>query len=311
MTVSYSDVEAAVGRITGLIHRTPVLTCESLDEMTGAHLWFKCENFQKVGAFKARGAANAVFSMDAAVLEKGVATHSSGNHGMALARAASLRGVPAYIVVPEEAKQAKKDAIERYGGEIILCASTLEARQSTLADMVRRTGATFVPPYDDDLIIAGQGTAALELCDQVGGLDAIITPVGGGGLLAGAAVVAAEKGIAIYGAEPEGAGDAHLSFTTGNLVTSHKPDTLCDGLRTTVGKKNFAIIRKLVADILLVTDDETVAAMKLIWSRMKIIVEPSSAVTLAAVFRHADLFSGQRLGLVLTGGNLDLQHLPF
>ena len=311
MTVSYSDVETAAGRIAGLIHRTPVLTCASLNEMVGAHLWFKCENFQKAGAFKARGAANAVFSMDEAALENGVATHSSGNHGMALARAASIRGVPAYIVVPEEAKQAKKDAIAGYGGEIILCAPTLEARQSTLADVVRRTGAAFVHPYDDDLIIAGQGTAALELCDQVGGLDAIITPVGGGGLLAGAAVVAADEGITIYGAEPRGAGDAHLSFTTGNLVTSHKPDTFCDGLRTTLGKKNFAIIRKLVADILLVTDDETLAAMKLIWSRMKIIVEPSSAVTLAAVFRHADLFSGQRLGLVLTGGNLDLQHLPF
>lgn len=311
MTIGFDAIESAAERVEGLVHRTPVMTSAQLDELTGAELYFKCENLQKVGAFKARGAVNAVFSLDEATLSKGVATHSSGNHGAALARAAKLKETAAYIVVPNDAKQAKQDAIRGYGGEVIPCEPNLEAREAKLAEVLERTGATFVHPYNDPDIIAGQGTAVLELVNQVSNLELIVTPVGGGGLLAGGSIVAARHKIAIFGAEPEGAADAHRSLATGDLVTSHVPDTICDGLLTTLGQLNFDIIRDKISGILLVSDAQVIEAMALIWTRLKMVIEPSSAVTLAAVIRNPDLFAGKRVGLILTGGNVDLASLPF
>ena len=309
MTIEFNAIEFAAERIEGLVHRTPVMTSVQIDELTGAELYFKCENLQKVGAFKARGAVNAVFSL--ATLNQGVATHSSGNHGAALAMAAKLKKTDAYIVVPNDAKQAKQDAIRGYGGEVIPCEPNLEAREAKLAEVLERTGATFIHPYNDPSIIAGQGTAVLELVDQVSNLELIVTPVGGGGLLAGGSIVAARHKIAIFGAEPEGAADAHRSIATGDLVTSHVPDTICDGLLTTLGRLNFDIIRDKISGILLVSDNQVIDAMALIWSRLKMVVEPSSAVTLAAVIRNPDLFAGKKVGLILTGGNVDLASLPF
>ena len=310
MPVTIEDINAAYLRIRPHIHRTPVMRSESLDELAGCKMFFKCENLQKAGAFKSRGAVNAVFSIPIQQLEKGVATHSSGNHGAALARAASLRDIPAYIVVPENAKQVKKEAIRAYGAEIIECEATLQARESTLAQVVRDTGARVVHPYDDDLVIAGQGTAALEFLDQLSELDSLITPVGGGGLLAGTAIVAYPT-TAVYGAEPETADDAYRSFQSGERVKTHIPNTICDGLLTTLGERNFEIINEKVSDVLLVSEEEIVNAMFLLWTRLKQVVEPSSAVTLAAILRNRALFSGLRVGLVLTGGNVDPGNLPF
>lgn len=310
ITLDADDVLAAAGRIAPWVHRTPVLTSEALDDIAGCRLFFKCENLQKAGAFKSRGACNAVFALSDDAAARGVATHSSGNHGAALARAAKLRGIPAYIVVPENANAVKKAAISSYGAEIIECESTLEARESTLDRVLERTGATMVHPYDDDFVIAGQGTATLELMADAPDLDAVITPVGGGGLLAGSALIAAGKA-RVYAAEPSGADDAYRSFRSGERVTSHVPDTICDGLLTTVGERNFAIMQRDVEDVLLADDAAIVAAMKLIWTRLKIVTEPSSAVTLAALLGHPDRFAGKRVGLVLTGGNVDLSKLPF
>ena len=311
MPAELQDVLEAAGLIRQYIHRTPVITSERLNQLVDGELFFKCENLQKAGAFKARGAVNAVFSLDESQLRKGVATHSSGNHGAALARAAQLRDIPAYIVVPENARQVKVDAIEAYGGKVSKCEATLAAREEKLASVVAATGANFVHPYDDDRIIAGQGTAGLELMEQVPDLEIMVTPVGGGGLLAGCGLVASESGVIVYGAEPEGADDAYRSFHSGELVTSHVPETICDGLLTTLGVRNFEIIGRVVTDILLASDQEIIDAMRLLWTRTKLIVEPSSAVTLAAVLRNPGLFSGKRTGLVLTGGNVDLENLPF
>jgi threonine dehydratase len=311
MTVEYVDVLKAQERISGLVHRTPVLTSEKLDAIAGIQLFFKCENLQKVGAFKARGGVNAVCALDDVTAKKGVATHSSGNHGAALARAAALRNIPAYIVIPSNAKQVKQDAIRDYGAEVILCEPTLAAREAKLAEVIERTRAVEIHPYDDASIIAGQGTTALEIIEQVEDLDVIITPVGGGGLLAGCSLVAEQSGLKIYGAEPEGADDAYRSFQSGELVTSHVPDTICDGLLTTVGRQNFEIIKRSVEEILLVSDQETITAMELLWTRLKLVVEPSSAVTLAAVLKYPGRFAGKKVALVLTGGNVDLKDLPF
>lgn len=311
---SVDDVRVARQRIAPYIHRTPVLQSELLNELCQARLFFKCENLQKAGAFKSRGAVNAVFALTAQEAAHGVATHSSGNHGSALARAAQLRGIPAYIVVPSNAKAVKKAAIAAYGGEIIECEPTLVAREAMLESVIARTGATFVPPYDDARIIAGQGTAALELIEDVPDLDCLVVPVGGGGLLAGtvlAAETGGENGIPVYGAEPEGAADAHRSFATGERVTTQVPETIADGLLTTLGALNFEIIKAGVEAILLVSDEEIIEAMALLWTRMKLVVEPSSAVTLAAVMRYGKTFTGARVGIILTGGNVDLSDLPF
>lgn len=310
MPVEIEDVIAAQARISAYIHKTPVMQSERLDELAGCSLFFKCENLQKAGAFKSRGAVNAVFSLSTKQAKQGVATHSSGNHGAALARAAQLRGISAYIVVPNDIKQVKKAAIASYGGEIIECDATLAARAETLERVVLETGAHFVHPYDDDLIIAGQGTAAKELLEQVNDLDSLVIPVGGGGLLAGSAIVA-YPAIKVYAAEPAMADDAYRSFKSGRLVTEHIPETICDGLQTTVGVRNFAIMQDKVSDVLVVSEQQIIDAMRLLWTRLKQVVEPSSAVTLAAVMCNEKTFSGQRVGLILTGGNVDPDDLPF
>ena len=310
MTISISDIEAAHLRIRQYVHKTSVVTSDLLDEMTGCRLFFKCEHLQKAGAFKTRGAVNAVLSLTELEARNGVATHSSGNHGAALARAARIRNIPAFVVVPENAKQVKKDAMQNYGAEIIECESTLTAREETLERVLQDTGAVVVHPYNDDRVIAGQGTAALELFDQVVDLDGVVVPVGGGGLLAGCALVAYPD-IHVYGAEPEMADDAYRSFNEGERVRYQVPNTICDGLQTTLGERNFEIIQDKVTDILLVSEAEIIDAMRLLWTRMKQIIEPSSAVTLAAVIRNKKVFEGQRLGLILTGGNVDLNDLPF
>ena len=311
MACFIEDVRKAGKLISPYIHRTPVATSELLNSLAGAEIFFKCENLQKAGAFKSRGAMNAVLALSDEEARRGVATHSSGNHGSALARAARLRGIPAWIVVPRNARAVKKAAIEQYGATVIECESTLEAREEKLAHVIADTSAHFVPPYDNDDVIAGQGTAALELAEQVPELSCMVVPVGGGGLLAGTALVCADKGIDAFGAEPEMAGDAFRSLESGERVTAHTPNTIADGLLTTLGARNFAIIKDKVREILLVSEQEIVDAMGLLWTRLKLVVEPSAAVTMAAVLRYRDRFEGKRVGVILTGGNVDLVDLPF
>jgi threonine dehydratase len=311
--VTIRDIQNAAERISGLVHRTPVLTCGALDELAGCALHFKCENLQKVGAFKMRGAANAVFSLSAAEVARGVATHSSGNHAQALARAARLRGVPAHVVMPTSAPQVKREAVEGYGAVIYDCEPTLAARESKLAEVIASTGAVFIHPYDDERIIAGQGTAALELLEQVPDLDLVMAPVGGGGLLAGTAIAVAARapGAVVRAAEPAGADDAARSLEAGRIIPSTDPRTVCDGLLTSLGELNFAVIRQYVAGIWTVSDEPILAALRLILERMKIVVEPSAAVCLAALLEHRAEVVDQRVGIILSGGNLDLDHLPW
>jgi threonine dehydratase len=284
-----------------------------LDQLTGSNLFFKCENFQKVGAFKFRGALNAVLSTPDNLIKHGVATHSSGNHAQALALAARMKGVRAYIVMPENAPVVKKEAVAGYGAEIIECPPTLESRESTLKQVVLKTGAHFVHPYNDYRIIAGQATCALELLEEIEDLDFIVAPIGGGGLLSGTALSASffSPRTIVYGAEPEGADDACRSLHSGKIIPSEKPCTIADGLLTSLGDKTFPVIREHVKDILTVKDQEIIQAMKWIWERIKIVVEPSAAVPLAMVMKHKDLFEGKRIGIILSGGNVDLKRLPF
>jgi threonine dehydratase len=307
------DIRRAAERIRPYVHRTPVMTCESLNHMAKAFLFFKCENFQKAGAFKMRGAANAVFSLpdDAAV--RGVATHSSGNHAAALSLAATLRGIEAYIVMPHNSPKVKQAAVKGYGGRITFCEPTLQAREDTLADVVDQTGAVFIPPYNHPDIIAGQGTAALELIEDTPVLDAIIAPVGGGGLMSGTALAAQSlsPGIMVYGAEPEMADDAYRSLKTGVLQPSVNPKTVADGLKTSLGELNFEIIRNHVDGIATVSEEAIIHAMRLIWERMKIIVEPSCAVPLAALLERKLDVAGKKVGIILSGGNVDLERLPW
>lgn len=302
MSITTNDLRQAHLLIRDGIHKTAVMQSASLNRMTGASLYFKCEHLQKTGSFKARGALHAVRCLAAQQAEKGVATHSSGNHGAALAWAAALQGIAAHIVVPTNAPAVKQANIALHGAQIIECEPTLAAREATLADVVERTGACYIPPYDDLKIIAGQGTATLELMDEITGLDALVVPVGGGGMLAGSLIAGAEL-IQVFGAEPEMADDAYRSFTTGVRVTSHTPKTIADGLQTTLGAQNFSIIRQQCQGILLVSEAEISAAMQLVWSRLKQLIEPSSAVTLAAVLRYPEHFRQKRVGLMLTGGN--------
>lgn len=310
---SFSDVLAAAARIAPYAHRTPVLRSRSLDELTGATLHFKCENLQRVGAFKFRGACNAVFALDETTAARGVVTHSSGNHGAALALAAKVRGIPAHVVVPEGAVASKLAAIEAYGAVIHRCAPTIAAREATAARVQAETGATLVHPYTDPFVIAGQGTATLELLAETGPLDALVTPLGGGGLVCGSAIAAhgLRPGLAVFGAEPEGAADAYESLRRGQRVTELVPDTICDGLRGTIGEENLAILRAEAVPVLLVSDAETVAAMRLVWGRLKQVIEPSCATVLAAVLRYPEHFAGKRVGLILSGGNVDLDALPW
>ncbi len=310
---SFSDIEQAHARIRPLAHRTPVFTSQSIDRITGGMLFFKCENLQKVGAFKFRGATNAVFSLSEEEARRGVATHSSGNHAAALALAARLRGVPAYIVMPKTAPEIKKRAVAGYGGLITFCEPTLQARESTLAQEIAETGAVEVHPYDNFFVIAGQGTAAKELIEDAGPFDQILAPVGGGGLLSGTAIATKHllPHCRVIAAEPLGADDAFRSFRSKTLIPSENPKTIADGLLTSLGKRNFAVMLDKVDDVVTVSEEKIVAAMRLVWERMKIIIEPSSAVPLAAILEGKVDVAGKKTGIILSGGNLDLGKLPF
>lgn len=305
----FTDIERATQRIAPHATRTPVLRARSLDALAGAALAFKCENFQRIGAFKFRGACNAVWSLDDATAARGVVTHSSGNHGAALVLAARTRGIPAHVVVPQGAVKSKLAAIENYGAALHFCAPTIAAREAAAAQLQADTGAELVHPYTDPRVIAGQGTAALELLREAGELDALIAPVGGGGLIGGSAIAAKalQPNIDIYAAEPAGAADAYESLRRGTRVTDIVPETICDGLRGTIGEINLALLRRYDVRVLPVADAQTIAAMRLLFERMKIVVEPSSAIALAAVLGHPDLFRGRRVGVIVSGGNVDLE----
>jgi len=309
----FSDIEKAAERIAPFAEITPVLTNSAISEKIGAKLYFKCENFQKVGAFKFRGACNAVLSLNDDEAAKGVATHSSGNHAAALALAGKLRDISVHVVMPDNAPKGKIKAVKGYGAKITFCKPTLEAREATLNRIINKTDAVVIHPYNDDRIIAGQGTAALELIKKYPELDAIIAPVGGGGLISGTCVAAKEiqPDIAIIGAEPKGADDAFQSLVKGEIVPQTNPITIADGLLTSLGNKTFPIIQEHVEKILTVSEDYIVKAMRLIWERMNIIVEPSSAVVLAALLEHPGENFGDHVGLILTGGNADLDNLPW
>jgi threonine dehydratase len=313
MPLDLAAIQAAHARIRPHIHRTPVLTSASLDARCGGKLFFKCENFQKTGAFKARGAANAVFSLTDAEAARGVATHSSGNHAAALARAARLRGIPAYIVMPSNSSAAKIRNVESYGGRITLCAPTQAAREETCARILAETGAVMVHPFTNERVMAGQGTAVLELLEEAPGLDLVLCPVGGGGLLAGTAVAARglHPSIKVYAVEPAEAGDAARSFTAGRIVPLDQTTTVADGLRTTVGAPNFAVMQQLVAGVVTVSEEAIVAAMRQLWETLKIVVEPSGAVPYAALLEGKLTVTGQQVGLILSGGNVDLDALPW
>ena len=312
-TVTLADIRDAAARIAPHAHVTPVLRSRGLDALTGAALYFKCENLQRAGAFKFRGACNAVWSLTDAEAAQGVVTHSSGNHGAALALAARTRGIPAYVVVPEGAVKSKLAAIETYGATLHFCAPTIAAREAAAERLRVETGATLVHPYTDPRVIAGQGTATLELLQSQPDLDVVLTPIGGGGLVGGSAVAAhgLNPDIAVFGAEPEGAPDAYLSFARGERVLDIVPDTIADGLRGLIGAINFELMRAHLRAVLPVGESEIVAAMRLLWERMKIVVEPSSATVLAALLRHREHFAGKRVGVILSGGNVDLGALPF
>jgi threonine dehydratase len=311
-TVTIEDIRQAHRRIVDYIHRTPVIRSTKLDQLCASQLWFKCENLQKAGAFKARGALNAVLGL-APDKFAAVATHSSGNHGAALAMAASVRGLAAHIVMPENASVVKKEAVKSYGGIVIECEPTLAAREASLRQVVVETGAHVIHPYDDDRIIAGQGTVGLEVFDQLQEIDAVVVPVGGGGLLAGVAtaIKSLRPGIEVIAAEPAGADDAFRSFGLGHWVPQEDPHTIADGLLTSLGQRNYAIIRERVDTILTVAEASIVEAMQLQWTRLKSVVEPSGAVSFAAVLEHPERFSGRRVVCVISGGNVDLNNLPW
>jgi len=313
MALQIDLIRAAYERICDKVYRTPVMTSRTLDEQHDARLFFKCEHLQKAGAFKARGATNAVFMLDDAEARRGVVTHSSGNHAAALARAAGLRGIPAYIVMPSNAPKAKQAAVRRYGGEIFLCEPTLAARESTAQSVRERTGAAFIHPYNDPRVMAGQGTTALELLQDVPDLDLILCPVGGGGLLSGVSVAAKSlrPQISVMGVEPLGAADAQRSFRSGTLLPGVNPRSIADGLLTSLGDNTFSEIRQHVADIVTVSDPGIAAAMRTIWEVLKQVVEPSAAVPYAALAEHKVAVAGKRVALILTGGNLDLDLLPW
>ncbi|MCD6202617.1 MAG: pyridoxal-phosphate dependent enzyme [Bacteroidales bacterium] len=312
-SLCFQNIAEASRRIRLLIHKTPVLTSISINKILGADIYFKCENFQKVGAFKFRGASYAVSTLDHASKKKGVATHSSGNHAAALALAAATHNIPSYIVMPENAPEIKKRAVAGYGAHICFCTPTLEAREQTLEQVVNETGAVFVHPYDNDKVIAGQGTAALELLDQIPAPDIVIAPVGGGGLLSGTSITVKHlsPSTKIFGAEPAGADDAARSFYAGKLIPSVNPVTIADGLLTSLSERTFSIIRKNVNEILTAREETIIRAMRMIWERMKIIVEPSAAVPLAVVMEHSERFRNKTVAIILSGGNADLDHLPF
>ena len=308
-----NDVQSAAHRIDAHIHITPVYTNKTLDSKTQAKVYLKCENFQKTGAFKIRGATNTILSLSSNNLKNGVVTHSSGNHGAAVARAATAIGIKSNVVTPKTAPPQKIAAIKRYGAEVILCEPNLESRERTTRQFIQKTGATLIHPYNDYNIIAGQGTAALEFIGQVPDLEVIMGPIGGGGLMSGTSIVAKSINpkIVVIGTEPKNADDAYRSLKTGNRVTKHTPDTIADGLLTVLGSLTFATLQKYLHEIIIVTEADIIAAMRFIWERMKIIIEPSSAVPVAALFANFDKFKGKRIGIIISGGNVDLEKLPW
>jgi threonine dehydratase len=313
MSLDVRIIRAAHERIRPYIHRTPVLTSSRLDEASGASLLFKCENFQKIGAFMARGATNAVFSLDDTTARRGVATHSSGNHGAALARAAKLREIPVHIVMPSNSAKVKVRAVESYGARVVFCEPTEAARESACADVIAKTGATLIHSFENEDVIAGQGTAAVELLEDVPDVDLVICPVGGGGLLCGTAVAAKSMRpkVKVVAAEPANVDDTAQSFRAGRRIYTKKRFTIADGLRTNVGAPNFPIIQRYVDDIVTVSEEAIVLAMRTIWETMKIIIEPSAAVPYAAILESKIDIGGKRVGIILTGGNVDLDALPW
>lgn len=310
---TYDDVLAAHARIKPYIHQTPVLTSRFLNDLTGAELFFKCENFQKAGAFKVRGACNAVFGLNQETAAIGVATHSSGNHALSLAYAAGQRGIPVTVVMPRTAPQAKKDAVIGYGGTLVECEPSTSSREAVFAEVVAVSGAEFVHPYNDPRVIAGQATCSKELLSQVEDLDAVIAPIGGGGMISGTCLTVSTLApdIEIYAAEPLNADDAARSFRAGHIIADDAPETVADGLKVPLKALTWHFVSHHVSDIFTATEDEIVEAMKLIWKRMKIVVEPSSAVPLAVILKNPEVFRGKRVGVIITGGNVDLDSLPW
>jgi threonine dehydratase len=308
-----SDVKTAHERISPHIHYTPIVTSQFLDAKTGAKLFFKCENFQKAGAFKVRGASNAVFGLDDATAAKGVATHSSGNHALSLSYAAGRRGIPCTVVMPKTAPQAKKDAVIGYGGTIVECEPATTSREAVFAEVVAKTGADFVHPYNDPRVIAGQATCSLELIDQVKDLDCVVAPIGGGGMISGTCLTLSHlaPSIEIYAAEPKQADDAYRSFKAGHIIADDAPVTVADGLKVPLKDLTWHFVSNHVTDILTASEQEIIDAMKLTWQRMKMVIEPSCAVPLAVILKNPDLFRGKKVGVIITGGNVDLDKLPW
>ena len=310
---TFEDVVAAHERIAPHIRRTPVLVSEALNQLTGAELYFKCENFQEAGAFKVRGACNAVFGLDEEQAKLGVATHSSGNHALSLSYAAGRRGIPCTVVMPRTAPQAKKDAVIGYGGRIVECEPSTSSREATFAKVQEETGAEFVHPYNDPRVIAGQGTCSRELVEQVEGLDAVIAPIGGGGMISGTCLTLSSiaPGIQIYAAEPEQADDAYRSFKAGHIIADDAPETIADGLKVPLKERTWHFVSNYVTDVLTCSEQEIIDAMKLTFKRLRIVMEPSCAPPLATILKNPEVFRGKRVGVIVTGGNVDLDKLPW
>ncbi|MFZ1725184.1 MAG: beta-hydroxyaspartate dehydratase BhcB [Albidovulum sp.] len=308
-----ADMLVAHERIKPYVHRTPVLTSSFLNALTGAELFFKCENFQKAAAFKVRGASNAVFGLTDEQAKNGVCTHSSGNHALSLSYAAGRRGIPCHVVMPHTAPQAKKDAVIGYGGKITECEPSTTSREAVFAKVQEATGADFVHPYNDHRVIAGQGTCSRELNEQVEGLDAVVAPIGGGGMISGTCLTLSNlaPNVKIYAAEPEQADDAYRSFKAGHIIADDAPETVADGLKVPLKDLTWHFVSNHVTDILTASEQEIIDAMRLIWARMKIVMEPSSAVPLATILKNKDVFAGKRVGVIVTGGNVDLDKLPW
>jgi len=311
--ITLKDIEKAHDRIRPFIHRTPILTNSSLNELSGAELFFKCENFQKAGSFKIRGATNAVQLLSEEDLKKGIATTSSGNHGAALSMAVTRRGGKTHVVMPHNTPKIKVENVKRNGGEIVWCETSQESREGVLEDLVKKNGSEVIHPYNDERIIAGQGTCAKELIEDCSDLDIIVSPVSGGGLIGGTLIMAneIEEKIEVYGAEPSEADDAFRSLVAGKIIPNKTINTICDGLRAQIGALNFPILKEFVSEIITITEEEVIDAMRMVWERMKLIVEPSCSITLAAVLKRKAQFSNKRIGLILSGGNVDLNRLPW
>ena len=310
---TYEDVTAAHARIEPYIHRTPVLTSSYFNELTGAQLFFKCENFQKAGAFKVRGASNAVFGLDDETAKKGVATHSSGNHALSLSYAAGRRGIPVTVVMPRTAPEAKKAAVRGYGGTVVECEPSTTSREAVFAEVVAASGAEFVHPYNDPRVIAGQATCSKELVEDIADLDAVVAPIGGGGMISGSCLTLSNisPGTKVYAAEPLNADDAYRSFKAGHIIADDAPQTVADGLKVPLKELTWHFVSNHVEDILLATEQEIIDAMYLTWQRMKIVIEPSCAVPLAVILKNRAVFEGKRVGVIITGGNVDLNKLPW